>query len=105
MASFIQDFREVLELVFFLSLLGFFSIYFWAKTFISKGEFLRVFSKGFLEFSTITLSCFFHTNLSLLLLNSSSRIFVVRVVFGDQSVEITKVSSLYLRRRACGFVL
>ena len=29
----------------------------------------------------------------------------MRVFLGDQSVEITKCSSLYLRRRTCGFVL
>jgi len=39
LASFAQDFGEVLELV-FPSLLGFSSTYFWDKTFISKGEFL-----------------------------------------------------------------
>jgi len=43
--------------------------------------------------------------LSFPLLYSSYRILVVRVIFGDQNVEITKSSSLYLRRQTCGFVL
>ena len=50
LSNFKQDFGEVLELV-FPSLLGFFSTCFWAKTSISKGEFLKsVFKRDFLSF-------------------------------------------------------
>jgi len=62
------------------------------NTFISKGEFSRVFYKrDFLSFSPQIYFDFSHTYLSFPLLYLSYRRVVVRVVLGDQSALITKV--------------
>ena len=70
----------------------FISTYFRAKTFISKGEFIKsVFQKRFLEFFLHHSILFSHTYLSYPLLYQSSRDLYCESVLGDQSVEITKV--------------
>ena len=48
---------------------------------------------------------FSHTYLSFPLIYPSYRRFVVRVILGDQSVMITKVLILVLRRRTCRFAV
>ena len=83
-----------------------FSTCFSANTFISKGEFFKsVLKKRFLEFFTTNQSLFFHTHLSYQLLYQSYRDLYCERILGDQSVVITKVFILALRRRTCVFAI
>ena len=74
---------------------------------ISKREFSKsVLKKRFHEFFLHHSILFSHTYLSYALLYQSSRDLCCESIWGDQSVEITKVFSfLYLRRRTWGFAV
>jgi len=64
-----------------------------------------VFSKRFFEFFTTQSTLFCYTNLSFHYYIYPLGTICCESIFGDQSVKITKFSSLYLRRRICGFAL
>jgi len=76
------------------------------NTSIQKESFIKSFQKWFSwVFHHHIHPCFSHTYLSFSLLYHSYRRSVVRLFLGDQSVVITKVIILVLRRQTCGFVL
>ena len=91
---------------FFLSIVEVFSTCFSANTSISKGEFYKsIFKSDLLCFPPQLQSSFSHKHLSYSLLYLSYRDLCCERILGDQSVVITKVLILVLRRRTCGFTL
>ena len=75
------------------------------NTSIQKESLSRVFKSDFLCFLPQIQSLLFSHILELSLTYLSYRRVIVRVILGDQSVVITKVLILVLRRQTCGFAV